>query len=232
MHRTQISLEHEQYRRLGAEARRRGVSLSALIRSLVDRYLHADDASAQDPLEAVIGIGSGTGDPVGREHNRYLYRATRLKRTLVDASVEAPRPAVAAASRGPKRIFVDTSVWYALVDARDPDHDAVVTAVREHRGRLVTSNYVLDETLTLARYRLGWTVAHALGLHLRDGGLAGLERVSPRDEEAAWSIFSSYSDKSFSFTDCTSFALCRRLGLSTCLALDRDFRAFGLHCLP
>ena len=27
-----------------------------------------------DPLEAVNGIGSGTGEPVGREHNRYLYR--------------------------------------------------------------------------------------------------------------------------------------------------------------
>ena len=73
MHRTQISLEHEQYRRLGAEARRRGVSLSALIRSLVDQHLLVDGASARDPLDAVIGIGSGSGDAVGREHNRYLY---------------------------------------------------------------------------------------------------------------------------------------------------------------
>ena len=73
MHRTQISLEHEQYRLLGAEARRKGISLSALIRSLVDEYFGAHREPEQDPLEAVIGIGSGTGDPVGREHNRYLY---------------------------------------------------------------------------------------------------------------------------------------------------------------
>ncbi|MDE0063757.1 MAG: ribbon-helix-helix protein, CopG family [Gammaproteobacteria bacterium] len=73
MHRTQISLEQEQYRLLGIEARRRGISLSALIRSLVDEYFNADRGHVQDPLEAVIGIGSGTGDPVGREHNRYLY---------------------------------------------------------------------------------------------------------------------------------------------------------------
>lgn len=73
MHRTQISLEREQHRLLGIEARRRGISLSALIRSLVDEYFSADGGSAQDPLEAVVGIGSGTGDPVGREHNRYLY---------------------------------------------------------------------------------------------------------------------------------------------------------------
>ncbi len=73
MHRTQISLEQEQYHRLGIEARRRGISMSALIRNLVNEHFIAASGPAQDPLEAVTGIGSGTGDPVGREHNRYLY---------------------------------------------------------------------------------------------------------------------------------------------------------------
>ncbi|MCZ0954800.1 MAG: ribbon-helix-helix protein, CopG family [Rhodospirillaceae bacterium] len=75
MHRTQISLEQEQYRRLGAEARRKGISLSALIRRLVDDYFSIGTSQKSDPLEAVKGIGSGTGEPVGREHNRYLYRS-------------------------------------------------------------------------------------------------------------------------------------------------------------
>ena len=73
MYRTQISLEREQYRRLRREARREGISLSALIRRLVDEHFNAGAARAIDPLEAVAGIGSGTGAPVGREHNRYLY---------------------------------------------------------------------------------------------------------------------------------------------------------------
>ena len=131
-----------------------------------------------------------------------------------------------------KRVFVDTGAWYALVDAKDPDHAGVTACFREFQGRLVTSNFVLDESLTLARYRLGWSVAHRLGAQLRSGRLCRLERVSPKDEEAAWSIFSSYDDKSFSFTDCTSFALVQRMDLSTCLAIDADFRAFGLHCVP
>ena len=75
MHRTQISLEPEQYRKLGAEARRLGISLSALIRRLVDA--HRGGAQGQeeeeDPLDAIAGIGRGDGAPVGREHNRYLY---------------------------------------------------------------------------------------------------------------------------------------------------------------
>ena len=131
-----------------------------------------------------------------------------------------------------KRNFVDTGAWYALVDGADPDHGRVVECFREYRGRLVTSNYVFDESVTLARYRLGWEVAHRLGEQLRDRRLTRLERITPADEEAAWSLFLQYTDKSFSFTDCTSFALVRRLEIPLCLAIDGDFRAFGLDCIP
>ncbi len=130
------------------------------------------------------------------------------------------------------RVFVDTGAWYALVDADDPDHARVSVCFREYRGRLVTSNYVFDEILTLTRYRLGWQVASRLGDQLRTGRVARLERITPQDEEAAWAIFYRYNDKSFSFTDCTSFAFVQRLGLPLCLAIDADFRAYGLHCIP
>lgn len=82
------------------------------------------------------------------------------------------------------------------------------------------------------RYKLGWQVAHRFGLQLRGGSLTGIEPVTPKDEETAWSIFERYEDKRFSFTDCTSFALVQRLKVRICLAIDSDFRAFGLHCLP
>ena len=75
MHRTQISLEPEQYRRLGDEARRRGVSLAALIRSLIDEHLGRDTAPVPDPLDELFGIGRGDGEAIGREHNRFLYSA-------------------------------------------------------------------------------------------------------------------------------------------------------------
>jgi predicted nucleic acid-binding protein len=131
-----------------------------------------------------------------------------------------------------KPVFVDTGAWYALVDANDPDHGRVVPCFRDSQGRLVTSNFVVDEILTLARFRLGWSVAQRLGAQLRSGRLNRVERISPKDEETAWSIFSSYDDKSFSFTECTSFALVQRLELPSCLAIDADFRSFGLPCIP
>jgi len=128
--------------------------------------------------------------------------------------------------------FVDTGAWYALLDKKDPDHAAIVEAFAEYRGRLVTSNYVFGETITLARYRLGWSVAHQFGSALRERRVARLERVTTQDETAAWSIFERQQETHYSFTDCTSFALVRRLALPICLAIDPDFRAFGLRCLP
>jgi len=73
MLRTQISLEPEQHRLLGEEARRRGISLAALIRGLIDEHLRAGRSPSEDPLDALVGIGNGGGAPIGREHNRHLY---------------------------------------------------------------------------------------------------------------------------------------------------------------
>ncbi len=131
-----------------------------------------------------------------------------------------------------RAVFVDTGAWYAMVDRRDPNHREVNAALEEHRSHLLTSNFVFDETVTLIRYRLGWQVANQFGENFRLAPVARLERVSPKDEVRAWEIFSGYSDQSFSYTDCTSFALCERLQVSLCAAIDSDFRAFGLHCVP
>lgn len=127
---------------------------------------------------------------------------------------------------------MDTGAWYALIDRRDPDHGTVVPSLQANRGRLVTSNFVMDETLTLLRYRLSWEAAQAFGEQIRAGALARTIRITPADEDSAWAIFTRYRDKSFSYTDCTSFAVIERLKISTALAIDRDFRAYGLRCLP
>ena len=76
MHRTQISLEARQYEWLLAESHRRGVSLSALIRQMVTER-SAAKRRGRDPLAAITGIATGSGDPVGRDHNRFLYGKPR-----------------------------------------------------------------------------------------------------------------------------------------------------------
>lgn len=131
-----------------------------------------------------------------------------------------------------ERFFVDTGAWFAYANRRDPDHAAVRAAFRECEGRLIASNYIFDETVSLCRYRLGHKIAQRVGALLMDGDVVDLIRVTPEDEQAAWRLFCSRSDQSYSFTDCTSFELMRRLQIATALALDEDFRAEGFQALP
>lgn len=130
------------------------------------------------------------------------------------------------------RLLVDTGAWFAAADDKDPDHPAVARCLREWSGRLVVTNFIVDETVTLLRYRLGFDPARRFGERIIGGEVARLVAVTRRDEKRAWDIFTRYRDKRFSYTDCTSFAAMQRLGIDTAIAIDDDFRSFGVTCLP
>jgi len=125
------------------------------------------------------------------------------------------------------RIFVDTSAWYAIIDKNDKDHAAAVSQIQILDRPLVTSNYILDEILTLLKTKLGPTIAISFGQKLWDQEVSALLRITEEDEERAWSVFRQYADKGFSFTDCTSFALMERLDINTVFAFDDHFVQYG-----
>ncbi len=125
------------------------------------------------------------------------------------------------------RIFVDTGAWLAFVNRRDPDHEWLVGILRAFQGRLVTSSFVFDETVTFCLYRLGHAVASRVGETLLSPDVVDLIRITAQDECLAWKLFLSRPDKEYSFTDCTSFVLMRRLKLDRAAALDDDFAREG-----
>ncbi len=131
-----------------------------------------------------------------------------------------------------ERVFVDTGAWFAFFNAADPDHDAVADVLLEWQGRLVTTDYVLDEVITLVRYRVGHAEACNVGAVLRSGDIAALLDIEHRDRDKAWQRFAGARDKAYSFTDCTSFAAMDRLGITTAVAVDDDFRQAGYRVLP
>ncbi len=131
-----------------------------------------------------------------------------------------------------ERLFVDTSAWFAFANRKDPDHARVSMALNGFQGRLATSNFVFDETVSLCRYRLGFQAAEQVGGVLLDPSSIDLICVLPEDERAAWAMFRARPDQRYSFTDCTSFIVMRRLGILSALALDEDFRAEGFEVAP
>ena len=129
-------------------------------------------------------------------------------------------------------LFVDTSAWFAYANKSDRDRTKVMKALLDFEGRLVTSNFVFEETVTLCRYRLGHQEASRVGELLWSGHGVDLIRADANDEATAWELFKRKADSRYSFTDCVSFAMMRRLGIGQVAALDNDFRIEGFDVVP
>ena len=136
----------------------------------------------------------------------------------------------------PKRaLFVDTAGWMALADASDPAHEASRRerdACLEAGGVLVCTDYVIDETLTLIRFRLGLRAAARWWSQIDASSRIRWERVDAARAEKARARCFKWTDKRFSLTDCTSFVIMDELGLTRALTTDRHFTQVGFQMLP
>lgn len=124
-------------------------------------------------------------------------------------------------------IFVDTSAWFAVSVASDSDHASAAIWLAQNEEPLLTSDYVVDETLTLLRARGERTRAVRLGERLFAGNLAEIYLMTGEDIAAAWEVFREFADKEWSFTDCASKVVMERLGIGKAFAFDDHFRQFG-----
>ena len=136
------------------------------------------------------------------------------------------------------KVFVDTGGWYAVTSADDRYHIAAVDYYRSFLANgaiLITSDYVLDETLTRLRYDFGHSVAIAFWQSIESAKAIGRIQIVSVDVtvwNASLEIFTRYSDQKFSFTDCTSFVLAQREQVDEVFAFDDHFRVFGLNVMP
>jgi predicted nucleic acid-binding protein len=136
-------------------------------------------------------------------------------------------------------LFVDTSAWVAIKDRREKHHaaaSAYLGEVARRRERLVTTDFVLDETYTLLLYDVGYevTVQFKREIDLLSGAQAlAIVHVGPAVQAEAWAVFERFNrDKAWSFTDCTSYVVMRTHQISECFGFDEDFAQMGFTVSP
>lgn len=132
-------------------------------------------------------------------------------------------------------VFVDTGGWMACADRADPAHEACAgarDAALEAGCILITTDFVVDETLTLIRFRLGLPAGSVWWQQIDGSTRLRWERVESDRFERARHLFFQYRDKDLSFTDCTSVAVMRELKLKTVITTDGHFRQVGFDVLP
>jgi predicted nucleic acid-binding protein len=137
--------------------------------------------------------------------------------------------------------FYDTWGFLALATAADPDHAVAADADRrreEERLTVVTTDYILDETLTALHAVAGPAVALRF-LDLFEARVAAeslmLVDVHRLRREGALALFRRFAPKTprLSLTDCASIVVMAELGLRAAFTTDRHFRlpGGGIHPL-
>lgn len=136
------------------------------------------------------------------------------------------------------KLFLDTWGWLVLSDKKDPAYTAVSKFYRDFRqkgGGAYSSDYILDETLTLLFRKAPFAQARKYMegvLQMAKEGYLQLERVTPQRFEKAWELRLRYEDKpGISFTDLTSFVIMRELGAGEVLTEDSHFEGVNLSFL-
>jgi len=135
----------------------------------------------------------------------------------------------------PQSLFIDTWGWLVLADRNDPAYGRVAGMRRknvESRRPWVTTDYVLDETITrlfaAAPFAKAQEFCDAI-FASRDLGSLVVEYISPERFRTAYQLRLRYKDKSrISFTDLTSFAVMHELGIRDVLTGDEHFVQIGL----
>lgn len=135
-------------------------------------------------------------------------------------------------------LFIDTFAFLALANDRDNYYKAAQHFLMDMQNgkfrptRLITSDYIVDETLTRIRFKVGHAQAVNWGQNIHSSKIIELMRVDENIYEDALVIFEKYNDKQLSFTDCTSFALMKSMGINDAFTFDEDFRKMGFNIMP
>ena len=130
------------------------------------------------------------------------------------------------------QIFVDTSAFIALFNKKDQYYHSATTyfkSIQPEHIQLHTSNYIIDETITRIRIMDSHKAAFEFGKHLFASKIFQKHYVNEELEQEAFELFKKYADKKLSFTDCTSFALMKWLGIKQAFTFDDDFIKVGFE---
>jgi len=130
-------------------------------------------------------------------------------------------------------VFVDTSAFFAVLDADDENHEAARQMWEDlltQEAVLVCSNYVLVETLALVQRRLGIPAVRVFQEDIMP--VLNVEWVDESLHQVGIASVLAAARRRLSLVDCASFEIMRRLGIKTAFAFDHHFDEQGFERVP
>ena len=131
-------------------------------------------------------------------------------------------------------IFIDTGAFLARYIPSDKFHAKALKVwkdLQKQRREFWTSNFVLDETITLLQRKTHPEFALERAKNIYSSTSLKILRPDLAEELKALELLSKYKDQSLSFTDCVSFALMKKYRIQTAFTFDKHFQIAGFEIL-
>jgi hypothetical protein len=129
-----------------------------------------------------------------------------------------------------RKVFVDTAAWIALINVDDAFHEQakrVRATLQQQKCQLVTTDFVLLEVadaLVLPKIR-----SQTIRFINRLKNLVGLQIIPLSQSlfDEGWELYSQRLDKDWGLTDCISFVIMKREGITSAFTSDHHFEQAG-----
>lgn len=130
-------------------------------------------------------------------------------------------------------VFVDTSAFYAMMDADDDRHAAAAETWRrllEDRDSIHTSNYVIIETAALLQGRIGMDCLRTFAADILP--IVDIVWVGEGMHRSAFHGLLVSGRRRLSLVDCASFEAMRSMNIETAFCFDPHFAEQGFRFVP
>ena len=132
-------------------------------------------------------------------------------------------------------IFIDSSAFYLIINKGERLHKIAKKTFNKiilDNDILVTSDYIIDETLTLVSRKWGKYYAIEFWDSIKNSDILKVMKLSERQFYKTIDLFRKYKDHDFSFTDCSCFIMMNDLKINKVFTFDKHFLSFGLDGYP
>ena len=137
-----------------------------------------------------------------------------------------------------KRVFVDTSAWFDLMNSKERHHSAAVTFHKSLAPMTlrITSWGIVSETFTWIRYHIGYREASrwlTLKDSLENQGFLQVVYPDSQMELGVRKVIGRFHDQQLSYVDAFSLALIQsRPDIDAIFAFDHHLALAGIPVLP
>jgi len=129
-------------------------------------------------------------------------------------------------------VFADSYFFFSLANPNDPAHEKAVDFTRSYTGRTMTTGWVITELGD------GWSkpadrreTSLQILAELRSNPNAIIVPCTDELLQQGIDLFAQRADKEWTLTDCVSFVVMKKEGITEALTGDRHFEQAGCVAL-